>query len=167
MLRPAHRWSLEEDAARKIDQLLKTFLETSRSRSALLIDRSGQLIEVSGIRPGFDSTSFASLAAADFAASEQLATMVGDEEFTSLFHQGEKESMYLVDVARRVVLVILFDDEATLGMIRIRVRPVVKELTAIINTALSKPAGADVPEKLGEGWAEDVEEELDRLFGNR
>ena len=63
------------------------------------MDRTGQLVTTAGERPDFDSTAFASLAAADFSANDQLASMIGEQEFSSLFHQGEKESMYLADVA--------------------------------------------------------------------
>jgi predicted regulator of Ras-like GTPase activity (Roadblock/LC7/MglB family) len=93
-----------------------------------------------GGAPEFDSTAFASLAAADFSANDQLASMIGEQEFSSLFHQGEKESMYLADVAKRVILVVLFDDRATLGMIRIKVKTVVRELTDIFRALFSRSA---------------------------
>jgi len=43
--------------------------------------------------PQFDATAFASLTAADFSANDQLAKMIGEHEFASLVHQGEKESI--------------------------------------------------------------------------
>jgi predicted regulator of Ras-like GTPase activity (Roadblock/LC7/MglB family) len=135
------------------------------STSAFLVDRTGQLITVAGQLPEFDSTAFASLAAADFSANDQLASMIGEQEFSSLFHQGEKESMYLADVAKRVILVVLFDDRATLGMIRIKVRHAVRELSAIFSELFERFATQPAVRRLEPSWADEAEDEIDRLFG--
>lgn len=158
-------WSFGEQDAQRIEALLQTFLRESHARCALLVDRTGQLITTVGERPEFDSTSFASLAAADFSANDQLASMIGEQEFSSLFHQGEKESMYLADVAKRVILVVLFDDRATLGMIRIKVKGVVGELTRIFQEVFGRPLAAGEA-GMETGWVGEAEDEIDRLFGN-
>jgi predicted regulator of Ras-like GTPase activity (Roadblock/LC7/MglB family) len=165
MARRGASWSFEEEDARRIDQLLQTFLYESHARCALLIDRTGQLITISGQRPDFDSTAFASLAAADFSANDQLASMIGEPEFSSLFHQGEKESMYLADVAKRVILVVLFDERATLGMIRIKVRVVVRQLSDFFSALFERSATEARANRLELGWAAEAEDEIDRLFG--
>jgi predicted regulator of Ras-like GTPase activity (Roadblock/LC7/MglB family) len=160
-------WSFEESDAHRIDQLLRSLLHESSARCALLVDRTGQLICVAGQAPTFDSTAFASLAAADFSANDQLATMLGEPEFSSLFHQGEKESMYLADVAKRVILVVLFDDRATLGMIRIKVRSAVHELAEIFRELFRRSATQPTASRLESRWAEEAQDEIDRLFGSR
>jgi predicted regulator of Ras-like GTPase activity (Roadblock/LC7/MglB family) len=158
-------WSLEERDSQRIERLLQAFLFESHSRCALLVDRTGQLIALIGERPEFDSTAFASLAAADFSANDQLASMIGEQEFSSLFHQGERESMYLADVAKRVILVVLFDDRATLGMIRIKVKNVVRELSEVFRELFERAAVAP-RRRLETGWADEAEDEIDRLFDN-
>lgn len=161
----AASWSFGEQEAQGIDRLLQAFLFDSNARCALLVDRTGQLITIAGERPDFDSTAFASLAAADFSANDQLASMIGEQEFSSLFHQGEKESMYLADVARRIILVVLFDDRATLGLIRIKVRTLVSELTRIFEELFERPAAAAGAAGLETSWIDEAEDEIDRLFG--
>jgi predicted regulator of Ras-like GTPase activity (Roadblock/LC7/MglB family) len=165
MPRQAASWSFQESDARGIDQVLHSFLRESHARCALLVDRTGQLITIAGERPEFDSTAFASLAAADFSANDQLASMIGEQEFSSLFHQGEKESMYLADVAKRVILVVLFDDRATLGMIRIKVRAVVVQLSEIFRQLFQRGAAEAGAPRLEDNWAAEAEDEIDRLFG--
>jgi predicted regulator of Ras-like GTPase activity (Roadblock/LC7/MglB family) len=160
-------WSFGESDSYKIDRILQNFLYESQARCALLVDRTGQLITTLGERPEFDSTAFASLAAADFSANDQLASMIGEQEFSSLFHQGEKESMYLADVAKRVILVVLFDDRATLGMIRIKVKAVVRELTDIFRELFSRSESQSDLHRLETAWADEAEDEIDRLFGSR
>ncbi|HEX2451617.1 MAG TPA: roadblock/LC7 domain-containing protein, partial [Gemmatimonadales bacterium] len=102
----ASSWSFREDDSRRIETVLAGFLRESNARTALIVDRTGQLVATVGEPPTFDPTAFASLTAADFSANDQLARMLGEPEFGALFHQGERESMYLADVARRVILVV-------------------------------------------------------------
>ena len=90
--------------------------------------------------------------------------MLGEQEFSSLFHQGEKESMYLADVARRAILVVLFDDRATLGMVRIKVKAVVRELNTIFQEIFERAANPTAP-RLAINWVDEAEDEIDRLFG--
>ena len=111
----------------------------------------------------FDPTAFASLTAAEFSANDQLAQMLGEPEFASLFHQGEKESMYLADVARRVILVVLFDTRTTLGLVKLRVKSTVGTLNQVFTEMLSK----DAPQtpRVETDFVGEAEDEIDRLFG--
>jgi predicted regulator of Ras-like GTPase activity (Roadblock/LC7/MglB family) len=163
----AASWSFEEGDAQRIEQLLQSFLHESNSRCVLLVDRAGQLITTTGEQPEFDETAFASLAAADFSANDQLASMIGEQEFSSLFHQGEKESMYLADVAKRIILVVLFDDRATLGMIRIKIKDLVRELDEIFREMFDRPRVDSLLPHLETNWVDEAEDEIDRLFGGR
>src|SRR3712207_9381162 len=106
----AATWSFTEGDFGAIPKSLERFLQESNARCALLVDRTGQLVATVGEQPNFDPTAFATLTAADFSANDQLARLIGESDFNTLFHQGEKESMYLADVARRVILVVLFDN---------------------------------------------------------
>ena len=162
----AASWSFEERDFHRIERLLQGFLYESNARCALLVDRTGQLVATVGEQPEFDSTAFASLAAADFSANDQLATMIGETEFSSLFHQGEKESMYLADVAKRVILVVLFDNRTTLGMIRVKVKGVVKELGEIFREMFDRYAANTSRPVLETAFVDEAEDEIDRLFGD-
>ena len=124
----ASSWSFREEDSRRIDEILSAFLRESSARTALIVDRTGQLVATVGQAVAFDPTAFASLTAADFSANDQLARMLGENEFAALFHQGEKDSLYLADVARRVILVVLFDNRTTLGLVKLRVRGTVESL---------------------------------------
>ena len=159
-------WSFEERDAQHIERVLLSFIRESDARCALLVDRTGQLITLAGERPAFDSTAFATLAAADFSANDQLASMIGEQEFSSLFHQGDTESMYLADVARRAILVVLFDDRATLGMVRIKVKAVVRELNEIFREIFDRAPSTSSPH-LATNWVDEAEDEIDRLFGGQ
>jgi predicted regulator of Ras-like GTPase activity (Roadblock/LC7/MglB family) len=158
----ASSWSLNENDYRKILEHLNALLRESSARCALLVDRAGQLLASAGDKLSFDPTAFASLTAADFSANDQLAKMIGEPEFASLFHQGEKESMYLADVARRVILVVLFDEQTTVGMVRLKVKQTVADLGAVFEEMFKR---APAPGAERKGVLEGAEDEIDKLFG--
>jgi predicted regulator of Ras-like GTPase activity (Roadblock/LC7/MglB family) len=160
----ASSWSFREEDFKVITGLLSGLLRETSVRSLLLVDRTGQIVANVGEAPQFDTQAFASLTAADFSANDQLAKMIGEHEFSSLFHQGEKESMYLVDVARRVILVALFDDRTTLGLVRLKVKATVEELTRIFEEMFNR-AGTETPKLEGFG-SQEAEDEIDKLFGD-
>src|SRR6266516_5819052 len=134
----AGSWSFTEDDFGAITKSLERFLFDCNARCTLLVDRSGQLVATVGERPNFDPTAFATLTAADFSANDQLAKLIGENDFSSLFHQGEKESMYLADVARRVILVVLFDNRTTLGLVRLKMKQTVDELTNLFDQVFAR-----------------------------
>ena len=98
----------------------------------------------------------------DFTAiTESLRRFLGETDFSSLFHQGEKESLYVADIARRLLLVIIFDSRTTVGLVRLRMKDEVEELTLLIDRVFSRGRNGDVPvEKLLEG----ADDEIDKLF---
>jgi predicted regulator of Ras-like GTPase activity (Roadblock/LC7/MglB family) len=157
----ASSWTFTEDDENAIARLLQRFLHESGVRCALIVDRSGQLVTITGERPNFDATAFATLTAADFSANDQLARLIGETDFSTLFHQGERESMLLADIARRVILVALFDDRTTLGLVRLRLRATVEELTRLLEAIFARgaQAGDARPALLA-----DADDEIDRLF---
>jgi predicted regulator of Ras-like GTPase activity (Roadblock/LC7/MglB family) len=155
-------WSFTEDDFGAITTSLQKFLFESNARCALLVDRSGQLVATVGEQPHFDPTAFATLTAADFSANDQLAKLIGETDFNSLFHQGEKESMYLADVARRVILVVLFDTRTTLGLVRLKMKETVGELTKLFEQVFSRGNDGTVQPQ---GLLHGAEDEIDKLFG--
>jgi predicted regulator of Ras-like GTPase activity (Roadblock/LC7/MglB family) len=153
-------WSFTEDDFGAITKALDRFLVDCGARCALLVDRTGQLVATVGERPSFDPTAFATLTAADFSANDQLAKLIGENDFNSLFHQGEKESMYLADIARRVILVVLFDNRTTLGMVRLKLRHTVGELAQLFEQVFARSAQAAGGPKILAG----ADDEIDKLF---
>src|SRR5690606_3124412 len=157
----AASWAFTEDDYASITEALQRFLFDSNARCALLVDRNGQLVATVGEQPDFDPTAFATLTAADFSANDQLARLIGETDFSTLFHQGERESMYLADVARRVILVVLFDNRTTLGLVRLKLKHVVEELTGLVQAVFARPRHGEEPATNPFAGAND---EIDRLF---
>lgn len=156
----ATSWTLTPEDELALRRGMERLLQESGAHSALLVDRGGQLLAQAGQRPAFDATTFATLTAADFSANDQLARLLGESDFTSLFHQGERESMLVADIARRAILVVLFDSRTTLGLVRLRLRPAAGELARIVHAMSARDAQAGAPRAILAG----ADDEIDRLF---
>ena len=154
-------WSFTEDDFGAITKSLERFLYDCNARCALLVDRTGQLVATVGEQPKFDPTTFATLTAADFSANDQLAKLIGEHDFNSLFHQGEKESMYLADVARRVILVVLFDNRTTLGLVRLKMKQTVEELTRLFEAVFTRGTSG---QPAAPNFLAGADDEIDKLF---
>ncbi len=153
----------EEDYT-KINEILTHLVKETNSKFALLVDRSGQLISSQGDTNQMDSISFASLSAGNFAATSELAKILGQEEFSVLFHQGTDESIHLSIVASRVIMVVVFDNKTTLGLVRLRVSKAVEELSAIFSKIFEKVREGVRGEELDAGFTNVAESEIDNLF---
>ena len=159
-------WALFEEDFWSINAILQTLMRSASARSVMLIDKTGQLINAIGEPPGFDVTSFSSLAAADFAANAQLALMVGEQDFATLVHQGQNESLYLSMIANRVILVVLFDKKTSLGLVRLKSRRAGEELLEVLNRLFDKLQyrNEEIGTTLGADFAAEAESEIDSLF---
>jgi len=162
-------WSIYEEDYWAINSVLEDLLKSSNSGSGLLIDRTGQLITNVGTPPDFDVVAFASFCAADFEANNQLAQLIGEKDFSTLYHQGIDQSMYLARIARDVILVVLFDKSTTLGLVRLRVKRAVEELSAIVERLFEKLEYRNEEydrSVVDEEFTDGIESEIDKLFAD-
>jgi len=124
--------------AKKINYCLNKMVSSSMAHSVLLIDRSGQLIAHHGNTPEIDILSLSALTAANFGATAEIARMLGEEEFTLLFHKGRYENVYFSAIGEHVIMVTLFDDKTSLGLIRLQINKVIDELSTILSSIFEK-----------------------------
>lgn len=153
---------LGPDDLERINRILHSFVSEAGARCALLLDRAGRPVTAYGETGDIDETSFASLAAAGFDASDQLAGLLGEKEFTALYHQGTAGSMYLSDIAGAAILAAVFDKRTTLGMVRLKTRAVVPQLVELLQEMGRRPS--EGKRRLDAGWLDDAVDEIDRLF---
>ena len=160
MVISATSWTLTPEDELALRRGMERLLQECGAHCALLVDRGGQLLTQAGDRPSFDATTFATLTAADFSANDQLARLLGENDFSSLFHHGDRESMLVADIARRAILVVLFDARTTLGLVRLRLRPALEELSRTVDAMVARDGQAGPRPPILAG----ADEEIDRLF---
>ena len=122
----------------KINGCLKKMVSSSSAHSVLLIARSGQLITHHGDTLDIDISALAALTAANFGATAEIAKLLGEEEFTLLFHKGKSENVYFSALGEHVILVTLFNDKTSLGLIRLRINQVHQELSQILSVMFGR-----------------------------
>jgi predicted regulator of Ras-like GTPase activity (Roadblock/LC7/MglB family) len=103
-----------------------------------IADRSGQLIAHQGQTPDVDILALAALTAANFGATAEIARLLGEEEFTLLFHKGRSENVYFSTVGEHTIMVTLFDDKTSLGLIRLKISQIIDELSTIVGSIFEK-----------------------------
>ena len=117
--------------------ILRKLLADASGKVVFLVDKNGTLLASAGDAVGFDTTSLASLAAGNIAATGGLANLIGEKEFSILFHEGERDNMHLSVVADRLILVVVFDGRSSVGLVRLRVRQASVRLAAVMEAALA------------------------------
>ena len=149
-----------------IDAELQRLMAQSNAKVVFLVDKNGQLISATGETENLDTTSLASLTAGNIAATGGMAKLLGEKEFSILFHEGQRDNIHISIIGQRVILVVIFDQRSSLGLVRLRVKKSAEVLGNIFNQLLQKvesgkgaPKGADSP------FAEITDEDIDKLFG--
>ena len=153
-----------EEEFQEVNQVIERLLKEANAKVIFLVDKNGQLISGVGETERFDTTSLASLTAGNIAATGGLAKLIGEKEFSILFHEGEKDNLHISIVGGRVILVVLFDNRSSLGLVRLRVKKSSDELSAIFEKLLKK---AEDKEKRGTSdfpFAEITDDDIDNLF---
>ncbi len=156
---------LDEDF-RRINACLSRLNQEARSKAVFLIDKNGQLISAQGETAGLDTTSLASLTAGNIAATGGLAQLLGEKEFSILFHEGERDNLHISIVAQRVILVVIFDSRSSLGLVRLRVKKASEELAGIFADIMKKAEREAGPARtlFNTQFAEITDEDIDSLF---
>jgi predicted regulator of Ras-like GTPase activity (Roadblock/LC7/MglB family) len=129
---------IEEEDYGKICFLLQALQEKSNAKVVYLVDKNGQNIASAGDDQSIDKTSFASLVAGNVAATGGLAELLGEEEFSILFHEGKRDSIHISIIINRIILVVIFGEETNLGLVRLWVKKAVIDLGRIFGEIASK-----------------------------
>ena len=113
------------------DEKLKTYQETleevrgildellflTDARTVLLLDNQGDFLSKSGEDSKFSTANFSTVVASGFAAARRVAGMFGGQKFASVLHEGENESVFVIEVAKRALLCVVYRDHEAPGLI--------------------------------------------------
>jgi predicted regulator of Ras-like GTPase activity (Roadblock/LC7/MglB family) len=152
---------IHEQQFQRLKTVLVRLCIESAARVVFLIDRDGQPIAVHGDLGDMDTTSFASLAAGNVAATSSMAKLIGEDAFPTLSHEGEHENIY-ISVIGRSLLVVIFDDRSTLGLVKLRAKKASYEVAEIIQDIVD--ASAEDALKEDSFFSTISDDEIDSLF---
>lgn len=151
-----------EEEFQQIQGIVERLVQEANARVVFIIDKNGQLIAASGDTDQLDTTSLASLTAGNIAATGGMAKLLMENEFTTQFHEGERANIHIQLVGKRVILVVIFDNKTSLGLVRLRVKKASEELNRIFEALLTKAQDGtrETP------FAEITDDDIDNLFND-
>ena len=152
---------LQEHQFQRLKNVLSKLCVECAARVVLLVDRDGQPIALHGDIADMDTTSFSSLAAGNVAATTSMAKLIGEEVFPAVVHEGERESIF-ISVVGRALLVVVFDERSTVGLIKIRSKRASFEVAAILEE--SNTAQAAMNGRSDSFLSEITDADIDNLF---
>ena len=149
--------------AEQIEHILVDLHRRTGAECILLADISGQLISVQGRMEEVDPVLVAALAASDVAAMAELTRQIGEENpHGSFLHEGEQKSIYLFNVGGSFIMIVIFDTNTPVGLMRLFVRRAAERL---------HPLTADFEDLMGSSsqvsndtFGTKLAQELDRVF---
>ena len=165
----ATRLVFYKDDIDSINAVLDAFLKQSAAKCALLVDKDGHMVTCRGTSKSIDLDTISALVAGSFAATREMARLLGEEEFTALFHQGKSDNIQLSLVGERALLTAIFDENTTVGMVRLYASEAAKRLAAVFRRKETDAASEPPPPaQSGEETAtfrSGAASALDGLFG--
>jgi predicted regulator of Ras-like GTPase activity (Roadblock/LC7/MglB family) len=157
---------LYEEEFHRLEEVLRRLRQDSNAKAVFLIDKNGQQIAAEGEIDQFDTTSLASLTAGNVAATDGLAKLIGEREFSVLFHEGQQDHIHISIVAKRAILVVIFDDRSSLGLVRLRVKRASSDMEATFEAMVTK-SSSTVPGMVpASPFAEITYDDIDALFSD-
>ena len=152
-----------EEEFNRISALLQRLKVDASAKIVFLVDKNGQQIAGAGEIDQIDATSLASLTAGNVAATDGLAQLIGEKEFSILFHEGRKDNIHISIVGQRLILVVIFDERSSLGLVRLRVRKATGEVERIL-VDMDAKAQDGGPDDVDSPFAEITDDDIDALF---
>jgi predicted regulator of Ras-like GTPase activity (Roadblock/LC7/MglB family) len=149
---------LREQQYHQIKAVLARLRMDSAAKVVFLVEKDGQEIAVLGEVANLDTTSLASLAAGNVAATGGMAELIGEKEFPTLSHEGEKDSIH-ISVIGRILLIIVFDERSSLGLVKLRSKQVSHQLAAMFDE-ITRAHNNDIESP----FAGITDEDIDSLF---
>ena len=156
---------LHEADHRRLAAILDRLRQDANAKVTFLIDKNGQQLAAAGNVDGLDPTSLAALTAGNVAATDGLAKLLGETEFSTLFHEGEHDNLHINVVSGRAILVVIFDERSSLGLVRLRVKKSSSELSTILEDIVAR-SRAQRSSAVGSHaqFAEITDDDIDALF---
>src|SRR5213075_1948611 len=137
-----------DEEFQQISAVCERLSREANAKIVFLVDKNGQLIASVGATENLDTTSLASLTAGNIAATGGLARLIGEKEFSILFHEGERDNLHISIVGGKMILVVIFDERSSLGLVRLRVKRGSAELKNILDDVFARSAA---PKKVAAG----------------
>jgi len=132
---------LIEDDIQRIDETLREFIASADATAALVIDKGGFLITHQGDSSDFDLTTIAALSSGAYMANQTIAGLVNETNFNSTYQQGEKFSIFIINIDENCMLVVIFKSQTGVGVVKYFSSAAVKRIACQLEIAQERAPG--------------------------
>jgi len=131
---------LTEEMSQGIDSSLRKFIGDSRARCALLITHSGQLVGQVGFTAHLNVLSLCALVAGIFTTTQELARLIGESKFKSLFQEGKSWNLHFTLVSEDLIFATLFDKKTVIGAVQVSANEAAERIAKLLTEFAAKPS---------------------------
>jgi len=124
---------IHEKSVEKVDAVLQTFIDESGATYVLLADMGGNMLFNAG-EGAFDGVTLAALAAANYAATMEIAALIKEDNFSLLFHRGNNENIHFAKISDDVLMIVLFKPYISLGLLRLKIENTQEKISDLIGS---------------------------------
>ncbi len=132
---------LIEDDIERFNETLRELITAADATAALVIDKGGFLITHQGNADDFDLTTIAALSSGAFMANQTIAGLVNEPNFNSIYQQGDKFSLFVVNIDEHCMLVVIFKSQTGVGVVKYFASPAVKRIACQLAIAQERAPG--------------------------
>lgn len=152
-----------EEEHHKLTEICERLVRDALAKAIFIVDEDGQLITATGETAGIDTTGLASLIAGSTAATGGLAQMLGEEEFPVHFHEGRKNHLHVSLIREALILVVIFDERSSLGLVRLRVKRAYRDMEDVLDSLAAKNEKGQQDQDI---FGDITDEDIDSLFND-
>lgn len=129
---------LGEEESGMIAKCLGRLMDETGASYGMLIDRAGQVLVSHGDFHQAEMMHLGALLAGSYASSREMARLLREDNFRVLVQEGTREKIFTETVDDRWLLVVVFDHQAHLGLVKVLAKRATKSLSGILQLVIER-----------------------------
>lgn len=151
------------DESAMIQKCLERLMDETGATYSMLLDRAGQVLSWQGNGHQAEMMHLGALLAGTYASSQEMARLLKEENFRVLVQEGMKEKIFTETVEGRWLLVVVFDHQAHLGLVKVLAKRATESLTTILQLVIERNESRR--SQMNTGMAKAATDTIDLIFG--
>jgi len=129
---------ISDDDIQLFDKVLADLIKKSEALLAMIVEKAGYLIHQYGNAEALDTTTLATLGSNAYNATQFMAQLVNEHNFSSMYQQGETYSTLILNIDTDCILVLIFGTDQTVGSMKYYAAPAVKQIGEQLQLAAAR-----------------------------